>query len=114
MATDLAESIGAAIGISVLFHLPLLVGLLITFAITWGLLTFQSRGFRPIELIITGFVGIIGLAYLVELFIAPPDWGQFFYHSVVPQLAGAGQRDAGRRHRRRHGHAARDLPALGA
>jgi manganese transport protein len=89
MATDLAESIGAAIGISVLFHLPLLVGLLITFAITLGLLSFQSRGFRPIELIITGFVGIIGLAYLVELFIAPPEWGQFFYHSVVPQLAGA-------------------------
>jgi manganese transport protein len=89
MATDLAESIGAAIGISVLFHLPLLMGLLITFAITLGLLTFQSRGFRPIELIITGFVGIIGLAYLVELFIAPPEWGQFFYHTVVPQLAGA-------------------------
>ena len=89
MATDLAESIGAAIGISVLFHLPLLVGLLITFAITWGLLTFQSRGFRPIELIITGFVGVISLAYLIELFIAPPDWGQAFYHTVVPQLAGA-------------------------
>jgi manganese transport protein len=88
MATDLAESIGAAIGISVLFHLPLLTGLLITFAITWAVLTFQSRGFRPLELIITGFVGIIGLAYLIELFIAPPEWGQFFYHSVVPQLAG--------------------------
>ncbi len=88
MATDLAESIGAAIGISVLFHLPLLVGLLITFAITWGLLTFQSRGFRPIELIITAFVGIISISYLVELFIAPPDWGQFFYHTVVPQLTG--------------------------
>jgi manganese transport protein len=88
MATDLAESIGAAIGISVLFHLPLLAGLLITFAITWALLTFQSRGFRPIELIITCFVGIIGLAYLIELFIAPPEWGPFFYHSVVPQLSG--------------------------
>ncbi|MGD0106111.1 MAG: Nramp family divalent metal transporter [Rhodopila sp.] len=89
MATDLAESIGAAIGISVLFHLPLLVGLLITFAITWGLLSFQARGFRPIELVITGFVGIISLAYLIELFIAPPDWGQVFYHTVVPQLTGA-------------------------
>jgi manganese transport protein len=89
MATDLAESIGAAIGISVLFQLPLLAGLLITFAITWALLTFQSRGFRPLELIITGFVGIISLAYLVELFIAPPDWGQVLYHTVVPQLAGA-------------------------
>jgi manganese transport protein len=89
MATDLAESIGAAIGISVLFHLPLLGGLLITFAITWGLLTFQSRGFRPIELLITGFVGIISIAYLIELFIAPPDWGQVLFHTVVPQLAGA-------------------------
>lgn len=89
MATDLAESIGAAIGISVLFHLPLLAGLLITFAITWGLLTFQSRGFRPIELIVTGFVGIISLAYLIELFIAPPEWGQFFFHTVVPQLNGS-------------------------
>jgi manganese transport protein len=89
MATDLAESIGAAIGISVLFHLPLLVGLLITFAITWGLLTFQTRGFRPLELIITGFVGVISLSYLIELIIAPPNWGQFFYHTVVPQLDGA-------------------------
>ncbi len=88
MATDLAETIGAAIGISVLFHLSLMTGLLITFAITWGLLLFQSRGFRPIELIITGFVGIIGLAYVIELFIAPPDWGQVFYHTVVPQLTG--------------------------
>jgi manganese transport protein len=66
MATDLAESIGAAIGISVLFHLPLLI-----------------------ELVITGFVGIISLAYLIELLIAPPDWGQVFYHIVVPQLNGA-------------------------
>ena len=89
MATDLAESIGAAIGISVLFHLPLLSGLLITFAITWGLLSIQSRGFRPIELVITGFVGIISLAYLVELFIAPPNWGQALFHTVVPQLDGA-------------------------
>lgn len=88
MATDLAESIGAAIGISVLFHLPLLAGLLITFAITWGLLTFQSRGFRPLELIIAGLVGIIGVAYLIEMFIAPPDWGQFLFHSVVPELNG--------------------------
>ena len=88
MATDVAESIGAAIGISVLFGLPLLAGLLITFAITWGLLSIQSRGFRPIELIITGFVGIISLAYLVELFIAPPDWGQVLFHTVVPQLNG--------------------------
>jgi manganese transport protein len=89
IATDMAETIGAAIGISLLCHLSLMTGLLITFAITWGLLTIQSRGFRPIELIITGFVGVIGLSYLIELIIAPPDWGAFAYHSVVPQLTSA-------------------------
>ncbi len=113
MATDLAESIGAAIGISVLFHLPLLAGLLITFAITWGLLTFQSRGFRPIELIITGFVGIISLAYLDRAVHRAARLGS----GVLPQRGAAtlraGQRDAGGRHRRRHGDAARDLSALG-
>jgi manganese transport protein len=89
MATDLAETIGAAIGISLLFGVSLMTGLLITFVVTWGLLMVQSRGFRPIELVITGFVATIGLAYVVELFIAPPDWGQFLYHSVVPQLSGS-------------------------
>jgi manganese transport protein len=89
MATDLAESIGAAIGISLLFGLPLLTGLLITFLITWALLTVQSRGFRPLELIIAGFVGIISLGYVIELFIAPPDWGAVAFHAVVPMLDGA-------------------------
>jgi manganese transport protein len=73
MATDLAETIGAAIGISVLFGLPLMTSLLITFVITMAILMIQARGFRPIELVIAGFVGIIGTAYIIELFIAPPD-----------------------------------------
>ena len=89
MATDLAETIGAAIGISILFNLSLLTGLLITFAITWILLSVQSRGFRPIELVIAGFIAVISLSYVIELFIAPPDWGQVLYHTAVPQLAGA-------------------------
>ena len=89
MATDLAETVGAAIGISLLFGISLMSGLLITFLVTWLLLMIQARGFRPIELIITGFVGLIGLSYLIELIIAPPDWGAFAFHAVVPQLAGA-------------------------
>ena len=88
MATDLAESLGAAIGLALLFGIPLLPGLLITFAVTYAVLLLQGRGFRPIELIITGFVSLIGLCYLVELLIAPPDWGAFAYHAVVPMLAG--------------------------
>jgi manganese transport protein len=88
MATDLAESLGAAIGLSLLFGMPLLVGLLITFAATYAMLLLQGGGFRPIELVIGAFVGAIGLCYLIEMIIAPPDWGAFAFHSVVPQLAG--------------------------
>ena len=88
MATDLAESLGAAIGLSLLFGLPLLAGLLITFVATYAMLLLQGGGFRPIELVISVFIGAIGLCYLIELLIAPPDWGAFAFHSVVPLLAG--------------------------
>jgi manganese transport protein len=88
MATDLAESLGAAIGLSVLFGLPLLVGLLITFAATYVLLLLQGRGFRPIEMVIAAFIGVIAVCYLIELFVAPPDWRAFAFHAVVPGLAG--------------------------
>ena len=89
MATDLAETVGAAIGLNLLLGLPLLTSLGITMVLTWGLLTLQSRGFRPIELIITGFVGLIGLCYLIELTISPPDWHLFAWHAVVPQIQDA-------------------------
>ena len=88
MATDLAESLGAAIGLALLCPIPLLIGLLITFAVTYALLLLQRRGFRPIELVISGFVGLIGICYLIELAIAPPDWAAFGFHAVVPQLDG--------------------------
>jgi len=88
MATDLAESLGAAIGLALLCHIPLLVGLLITFAATLAMLMLQRRGFRPIELVISGFVALICICYLVELAIVPPDWAAFGFHAVVPQLDG--------------------------
>ena len=89
MATDMAELVGAAIGLSLLSGLPMLPSLGIAVIITWLLLSLQSRGFRPLEIVIAGFIGVIGLAYLIELFIAPPDWGAFAYHAVVPGLDGA-------------------------
>jgi manganese transport protein len=88
MATDLAESLGAAIGLALLCHIPLVIGLLITFAATYAILLLQRRGFRPIELVISGFVALISLCYLIELAIAPPDWAAFGFHAVVPQLGG--------------------------
>ncbi len=89
MATDLAETVGAAIGLSLLLGLPLLITLAMTMVLTYGLLTLQSRGFRPIELIIAGFVGMIGLCYLIELTISPPDWRLFAWHAVVPEIKDA-------------------------
>ncbi len=88
MATDLAEFLGAALGLSLLSGLPLIASLLVTGVATYAVLLLQRRGFRPIELVIGGFVAVIGLAYIVELAIAPPDWAAFAFHAVVPQLAG--------------------------
>ena len=76
MATDLAEFLGGAIGLSLLFHMPLLAGMVITAIVTYGILMFERRGFRPIELIIGALVAVIGLCYLIEMFIAPVDWGR--------------------------------------
>jgi manganese transport protein len=86
MATDLAEFLGGAIGLSLLFHLPLLAGMIVTAILTYGILTFERRGFRPIEIIIGALVVTISVCYLIEVFIAPVDWAAAAYHSVVPQL----------------------------
>jgi manganese transport protein len=90
MATDLAEFLGGAIGLSLLFQMPLLAGMLVTAVVTYGILSFERFGFRPVELIIGSLVGLIGLCYLVEMFIAPIDWGAAGFGTVVPKLADAG------------------------
>jgi manganese transport protein len=87
MATDLAEFLGGAIGLALLFQMPLLAGMGVTAVITYGILMFESSGFRPVELIIGSLVGIIGLCYLIEMFIAPVDWSAAALHTVLPQLA---------------------------
>lgn len=86
MATDLAEFLGGAIGLSLLLHVPLLAGMVVTGAITYGLLLADRGGFRPLELIIGGLVVMTGLCYLAELFIAPPAWRQALAGSVIPHL----------------------------
>jgi manganese transport protein len=89
MATDLAEFLGGAIGLSLLFGLPLLLSLLLTGLGTYAMLLLGNRGFRPIELLIGVFVAVIGVSYAIELLIAPPDWGAFAVGSVVPRLVDA-------------------------
>jgi manganese transport protein len=89
MATDLAEFLGGAIGLSLLFQMPLFAGMVVTGIVTYGILMFEAFGFRPIELIIGSMVSLIGLCYLVELFIVPVDWASAAVHVVVPQMADA-------------------------
>jgi manganese transport protein len=89
MATDLAEFLGGAIGLSLLFHIPLFAGMVVTAIVTYGLLMVESFGFRPIELIIAGMVSVIALCYLVEMFIVPVDWLSAAMHTAVPQIADA-------------------------
>jgi manganese transport protein len=90
MATDLAEFLGGAIGLALFLHVPMLAGMLVTAIASYALLMLESRGFRPIELIIGGIVGLIGLCYLVEMLIAPVDWAAAATHAFVPQIADAG------------------------
>ena len=90
MATDLAEFVGGAIGLSILFHLPLLAAMALTGAITYVILALESRGSRPLELVIGGLVGIISISYLLELLIGPVDWGSAAFHSLVPEIPDMG------------------------
>ncbi len=89
MATDLAEFLGGAIGLSLLFNMPLILGMAVTAVVTYGILLFERGGFRPMELVIGTLVLIIGACYLIELFIAPIDWGAAAFHTVVPELPDA-------------------------
>ena len=86
MATDLAEFLGGAIGLALLFGLPLMAGMVITAIVTYALLMFEGRGFRPMELIIGAFVGVIGLCYLAEMLIAPIDWSEAAAGLLLPSM----------------------------
>ena len=89
MATDLAECLGGAIGLALLFNIPLMAGMVITAIVTYGILLVEGRGFRPMELVIGAFVAVIGLCYLTELFIAPVAWGQVGLGLALPQIPDA-------------------------
>ena len=88
IATDLAEFLGAALGFYLLFGIPLLWAGVLTGIITFLILGLEKYGFRPLEAVITSLVGIVGLSYLVEIFIIKPNWGDVVFHAVVPHFSG--------------------------
>ncbi|MGE4016721.1 MAG: Nramp family divalent metal transporter, partial [Cyclobacteriaceae bacterium] len=75
-ATDLAEVLGMAIGLQLLFDLPLIWGVSLTVLDTLLILILQSYGMRKMEAFIVALVAIIGGAFLVEMILAKPDMGE--------------------------------------
>src|SRR5246500_2098022 len=75
-ATDLAEVIGTAIGLNLLFHIPLEIGVIITAADVFLILALQAFGFRWIEAFVVAMLGVIAACFAVQIALADPDWGQ--------------------------------------
>jgi manganese transport protein len=75
-ATDLAEVIGTAIGLNLLFGIPLELGVILTALDVFLILAMQRLGFRYIEAFIVAMLGVIAACFAVQIAMADPDWGQ--------------------------------------
>ena len=98
LATDLAEFLGAALGLYLLFGASLsahgmsktgilFAAALVTTLLVFALLALESRGFRRFEIAIVGFVAIIGVCYALELGFIHPNWRSAALHTLVPGLS---------------------------
>jgi len=84
-ACDLAEVLGAAIALNLLFHIPLLIGVILTAADTLLLLWFQSFGIRTIEAFILSLITIMAVCFCIEVFWARPAAGALF-NGLLPRI----------------------------
>ena len=75
-ATDLAEVIGTAIGLNLLFGIPLELGVVITALDVFVILWLQNKGFRWIEAFVIALLGVITVCFVVQIAMADPDWGK--------------------------------------
>ena len=87
IATDLAEVIGGAVALNLLFGLPLPVGGAVTGVVAFGLLALQERGHRPFERAVTGLFAVIVIGFLLTLLRAPVEAGPLAA-GLVPGFAG--------------------------
>src|ERR671919_388739 len=88
MATDLAEFIGAALALNLLFGIPLFPAGLLTAVGAFGILALQRRGFRPLEAAISGMVGVIVLAFAIQMFYAEQEGERILAGLFTPGFAG--------------------------
>lgn len=87
MATDLAEFFGGALGLYLLFRIPLVYAGILTGIITLFICYTQKYGQRIVEIIIAVLVSVICIAYIIELFLAKPDFGELALHAMVPMIS---------------------------
>jgi manganese transport protein len=87
MATDLAEFVGAAIALNLLFGMPLLPAGLVTAVVAFGLLGLQTRGYRRFEIVIAGMLGVILLGFLVDSLMIDHD-AKGIASGFIPGFAG--------------------------
>ncbi len=87
IATDLAEFVGAAIALNLLFGVPPFVAGLLTAVVAFAILELQTRGYRKFELAIAGFLGIVFLGFLYDLLQVGAD-GHKFAAGLVPHFSG--------------------------
>jgi manganese transport protein len=84
-ACDLAEVLGSAVALKLLFGVPLLLGVIVTAFDVLLVLALQGRGFRFIEAFVVTLIGTIGICFAYEIFFARPLW-QEAAHGFIPQL----------------------------
>jgi manganese transport protein len=88
MATDLAEIMGAALGLNLLFGIDLFPAAVLAGAAAFGILALQQRGFRRLEAVIAGMVGVVVAAFAFEVFKTEPSGSEIGRHLFVPGFAG--------------------------
>ncbi|MCE5219745.1 MAG: Nramp family divalent metal transporter [Clostridium sp.] len=86
MATDLAEFLGGTLGLYLLFHIPMIYAGLLTGLITFIICYLEKYGQKTIEIIISILIAVIGIAYIIELFLAKPNWSAVGIHTIIPML----------------------------
>lgn len=87
VATDLAEVIGGALALQILFQVPLLLGGLIVGAVSMTILALQGRNQRRFETVIIGLLAVIVIGFLAGLVVSPVDWGSTA-GGLVPRFEG--------------------------
>jgi manganese transport protein len=85
-ACDLAELIGSAIALKLLFHIPMLIGVCLTTADVLIIVGLRRFGFRYLEAVVIGLMAVIGGAFLIEMLLARPDVGAVL-HGFIPQAS---------------------------